>query len=60
MHKQLALKTLSTEHTNRILETLFPHSNRYKKEGLEPERRRRIRHILADEDVTPSITRNTI
>lgn len=56
----MALKTLTAKHTDTILEILFPRTERQKKAGLEPERWGRIKHILDDDTVTPSRTKNTL
>ena len=56
----MALKTLNAEHTNTILNILFPRTDRQKNDGLEPERWGRIKHILDDEAVTPPKTKNTL
>ena len=57
---KMALKTLTAEHTDTILEILFPRTEHQKKHGLKPERWGRIKHILDDDTVTPSRTRNTL
>ena len=56
----MALKALTTEHTDTILEILFPRTDRQKKDGLDPERWCRIKHTLDDEAVTPFRTKNTL
>ena len=56
----MALETLTAEHTDSVLEILFPRTVRQKKARLEPERWRRIKEILDDNTVTPSSTKNTL
>ena len=57
---RMALKSLTAECTDEILELLCPRTERQKKHGLEPERWHRIRHILNDADLTPPETKNTL
>ena len=57
---KMALKTLNAERTEEVLEILFPRTDRQKRDGLEPERWGRIKHILDDGSVTPPKTRNTV
>ena len=58
---KMALKTLNAERTEEVLEILFPRrTDRQKRDGLEPERWGRIKHILDDGTVTPPKTRNTV
>ncbi len=57
---RMALKSLTADRTDEILELLFPSTKRQKKHGLEPERWGRIRHILDDADLTPPETKNTL
>ena len=57
---KMALETLNAGRTEEVLEILFPRTERQKKEGLEPERWGRIKHILEDGTVTPRKTRNTL
>ena len=56
----MALKTLTAEHTDAILEILFPRTEHQKKRGLKPERWGRIKHVLDDDAVTPSKTKNAL
>ncbi len=56
----MALKTLTAEHTDSVLEILFPRTVDQKEARLEPKRWRRIKHILDDNTVTPSGTKYTL
>ena len=57
---KMALESLNVERTDEILELLFPRTERQKRDGLEPERWRRIKHILDDANVTPPKTTGTL
>ena len=56
----MALKTLTAEHTDSVLEILFPRTVDQKEARLEPKRWRRIKHILDDNTVTLSGTKYTL
>lgn len=56
----MALKTLTAEHTDSILEILFPRTEHQKEARLEPERWGRIKMIRDDDTVTPPKTRTTL
>ena len=57
---KMALMSLDAQRTNEILELMFPRTERQQRNGLEPERWHRIKHVLEDTSVTPPRTKSTL
>ena len=60
LFRSMAQLNLSTRRVNRVLELVFPRTEKQKGDRVRPVRWERIEHILEDSSVTPSGSKGTL